>query len=162
MKLVQDFHVTSCFVGGNARKLESKFCTTFNENQSVYIDLVAILFVPYKIITGVVNVKKPKNLQIENEYPHMTLMTGDWAAKYSNDLCQDVFGKNGAFSDLYDDDGKRNIWQNGKFGLWSCQSKVLKSEKKKLDVYLIRPKKCLQLFCISEAFFSKKSKSKKR
>lgn len=30
MKWVKDFHVTSCYIGRNKKKLESEFCTTFS------------------------------------------------------------------------------------------------------------------------------------
>ena len=126
------------------------------------MDLVALLYVPYKIVTGVVEIRKPKDFKIENEYPHMTLMTGDWKPVHSNDLLQTVFDKKGPFEDLYDDGSKVNIWQKGSIIVEECRTKVLKKDKEKNDVYLCRLKKPLELYCRAEAFFRNKNKSKNK
>ena len=91
MKLVQNLHLTTCFIGHGPKsneKLESKYCTQFREGQKVKMKLVALVYVPYKIITGIVKItgwgnsyEKPL---VENEFPHMTLMTGDWKPVDSN------------------------------------------------------------------------------
>ena len=64
------------------------------------LSIVALVYVPYKIITGIVEVKN-KNVMIENKFPHVTLMTGDWNPFDSNHLLEKLFGKNGRYKKDY-------------------------------------------------------------
>ena len=50
-----------------------------------------MIYVPDKLGAGVC---VPKGIEIENKYPHMTLMTSDgWNAVMSNNVLQSTCGK---------------------------------------------------------------------
>jgi hypothetical protein len=92
LKFVKDMHITSLFVGGNKKKAESEYFTTFKPNYEFSIDIVGFLVVPGKIMVGICYPDQSV-IKIENDFPHMTLMTGEWAAKFSNDSMRELFGE---------------------------------------------------------------------
>jgi hypothetical protein len=82
-KMPASYHVTQLFIGGNKSKLESPIFKNFRENKQVDIEVSGVIYVPGKILTAICFPKA----DVENEFPHMTLMLGNgWAAKFSNDV----------------------------------------------------------------------------
>jgi hypothetical protein len=75
------YHVTTMFLGGNQEKVNTEIFKSYSDGQKVEIPIRALIFVPGKIMAAVCF---PSTL-IENEFPHMTLLLGSWAAKFSND-----------------------------------------------------------------------------
>jgi len=90
---------------------------------------------------------------IENEFPHMTLMTGDWNAVQSNDIMKVLFGKNGRYKKDYKGNG--SLWkQNKKFTI-ACSEKIF---GKRSDIYIAKLKKPLRLKSITKAFYNKRDR----
>ena len=74
------YHVTSLFIGGNRKQMETSIYQNFEIDKEVKIPVRALLFVPGKIITGVCFPEE----EVQNAFPHMTLLLGKWLAKDSN------------------------------------------------------------------------------
>lgn len=72
--------MTTLFIGGNKKKLESPIYQSFNEGDLIQVPARGIIFVPGKIMAAVCFPK----CQVENRFPHMTLLLGKWPAKNSN------------------------------------------------------------------------------
>ena len=79
-KIRPTYHVTSMFIGGGKPKTESKIYQNFEVGKIVNVPVRALLFVPGKILTGVCF----PDADVENRFPHMTLLLGKWPAKNSN------------------------------------------------------------------------------
>jgi len=84
-------HITTFFV----KKLDEIFFTNFEEGLSIPIEVLAMAYVPDKIICGVC-LPDPNMIDIENKIPHMTLFVQDWAPRFSNNLLQALFTDKGA------------------------------------------------------------------
>jgi len=72
----------------------------------VRIVIRAVIYVPEKLVAGICF----PDCEIENEFPHLTLMVSQgWAAVMSNSVIQATCGKNGIFEQAYiaAEDGKR-------------------------------------------------------
>ena len=100
LELIKDMHVTSLFIGGKKSAASSEHFTTFKPNFQQDLELVGFIFVPGKLVTGICYPDQSA-IKIENEFPHMTLMKGDWAPKFSNDLMNLVCGKGGPLQKEY-------------------------------------------------------------
>ena len=85
--MIKDPHLTTLFLGGKPSEdiLSSKAYTKFQENLSVPLMIQAIVYVPYKIITALVRNIDAK-IPVENQFAHITLMTGKWKPNDSNTL----------------------------------------------------------------------------
>ena len=93
------YHITTMFIGGNKNKLKLPQCEYFEEAIKVTIDIRAVIYVPGKLVAGICF---PKGVEIENEYPHMTLMVSDgWKPMMSNSVIQATCGKGMAFHEAY-------------------------------------------------------------
>lgn len=88
-KFPNSLHVTSLYIGGNKEKLRSDFYTSFQEGVESDILIEGLVYVPGKLITGIVIVSE--ELKIENEFPHITLKIGSWDPKNSNDVLKAIF-----------------------------------------------------------------------
>ena len=68
------------------------------EGQAVGVTVRALIYVPDKLVAGIVFPK----CEIENEYPHLTLMVSPgWAPVTSNAVIKATCGKNGVFEQAY-------------------------------------------------------------
>lgn len=139
LHFLKDFHVTTLFIGKDKAKIETENFRTFKPNHRISLQLVGFVIVPDKIVTAICYPDQ-SSIKIENEYPHMTLMTGKWAPKDSNELFTSLFGKNGPLSEQYN-------------------SRKLENEKVSVTIrkhaetaYIVRAKP-LKLSVISDAFF---------
>lgn len=92
------FHITTLFIGGDKKKLQSEYFKSFKEGISLNIEIEAIVYVPEKIICGICFFAE-NNIQIENAFPHLTMMFGSWRPKNSNDVLEALF--NNRKSPLY-------------------------------------------------------------
>ena len=89
------YHVTSRYVGGDKSKLDPNF----QEGEQVSVQVRAVVYVPNHLIAGVVF----PQFDIENEFPHMTLMISHgWAAVDSNTLLTATCAEGDPFYDAYE------------------------------------------------------------
>ena len=100
LELIKDMHVTSLFIGGKKSATSSEHFVTFKPGFQQDLELVGFIFVPGKLVTGICYPDQSA-IKIENEFPHMTLMKGAWAPKFSNDLMKLVCGKGGPLQKEY-------------------------------------------------------------
>ena len=63
------------------------------------IEILGILVVPGKLIIGICF---PQH-EVDNKYPHMTLMLNEWPAKKSNDVMEACFDDKRPLAAIYDD-----------------------------------------------------------
>ena len=78
--------MTTLFIGGN-RKLLNSLSDYCCEGEEYSLEITRVLYSPENIITAVVQFAGP-SLQVKNAVPHITLMLGRYAAKFSNDFLQ--------------------------------------------------------------------------
>lgn len=97
------FHITTLYIGANETKLETPYYTEFKENEEFVISIDAILIVPGKIVTGITFPDRNRIL-IENRFPHVTLLLGEWSAVDSNGVMQALFDENGPLNQYYSTD----------------------------------------------------------
>ena len=92
-------HITTLFIGGNKNKMKLPQCEYFEEGKKVAIDIRAVIYVPGKLVAGICF---PQGVEIENEYPHMTLMVSDgWKPMMSNLVIQATCAKGMPFHEAY-------------------------------------------------------------
>ncbi|KAL4471704.1 hypothetical protein ABPG74_008597 [Tetrahymena malaccensis] len=155
-------HITTYFV----KQAEGIYYENFEEGLSIPIEVLAMAYVPNKIICGVC-LPDPNMIDIENKIPHMTLYVDEWAPRFSNNVLQALFTdkdaplakelQNGSLLDI----NKEII---GKYKLPVQEQNGLH------DVYFIKPKNYIMKFdATTKAFFgngpqqnNKKFQNKKR
>jgi hypothetical protein len=84
-KKPSDFHVTCLFIGGKSEMIDHPIMENFTEGKDIDIEITGLLIVPGKVVVGLVYTR---GVDIENKYPHMTLMLGSYQAKNSNDALE--------------------------------------------------------------------------
>ena len=94
-KFPNSIHVTTLFLGGNKSKTESVFFQKFQEGKPLVIEIEAVVFVPGKIICGICFFDS-NDIQIENEYPHLTMMVSGFQPKHSSDVLAALFKYHGS------------------------------------------------------------------
>ena len=88
------YHVTSLFIAGNKQKLRQPQFEFHQEGKAVPIEIRAIIYVPGQLVAGICF----PECDIENEFPHMTLMVSQgWAPVASNAVIQATCKKNKVF-----------------------------------------------------------------
>ena len=97
---VADPHVTTLFIGNDKQKRLTESFKTFRPGHKGEVNIVGYVIVPNKIITAICYPDQSV-IKIENKFPHMTLMTGKWKPKNSNDLFEALFGHKGKLKDNY-------------------------------------------------------------
>lgn len=97
---IPDPHVTTLFIGGSNAKTKSDCFTSFQPGYKMKVNIIGFAIVPGKIVAGICYPDQSV-IKIDNEFPHMTLMKGGWAPKFSNDLIQALCGKEGPLSKEY-------------------------------------------------------------
>jgi len=100
LQFIKDLHVTSLYVGGSRAKAKTEYFITFRPDYKMDLDLAGFIVVPGKLVTAICYPDQ-SIIKIENEFPHVTLMQGGWAPKFSNDLLQALCGKDGPLSKEY-------------------------------------------------------------
>lgn len=94
-KWAKSFHVTTLFIGNNERQLNhpifKNYMKTKGEAQkSEKIFLNAVVIVPKKLVCAICFPR----FAVDNTWPHVTLLTGTWKPKHSNDVLKQLFEDN--------------------------------------------------------------------
>ncbi|HRP38035.1 MAG TPA: hypothetical protein PLS50_09595, partial [Candidatus Dojkabacteria bacterium] len=100
MTFVRDFHITSLFIGKDKKKKDTEYYTSFKPGHKMEIQLVGLVIVPNKIVTAICYPDQSQ-IKIENRFPHMTLMTGEWKPVDSNELLENLFGQSKPYHEDY-------------------------------------------------------------
>ena len=80
-KFPNSYHCTTLFVGGNRQKMQKREMEFHQEGRDVQVEIRAIIYVPDKLVAGICF----PDCEIENEFPHVTLMVSQgWAPVLSN------------------------------------------------------------------------------
>eukprot|EP01017_Pseudomicrothorax_dubius_P048209 TRINITY_DN8739_c0_g1_i1.p1 TRINITY_DN8739_c0_g1~~TRINITY_DN8739_c0_g1_i1.p1 ORF type:complete len:622 (-),score=131.51 TRINITY_DN8739_c0_g1_i1:134-1999(-) len=132
------FHITTLFIGGAQKKVQTQFYTRFIENLDIDIRIHALVYVPDCIITGVC-VQDQSIIPIENEFPHMTLLVGKFKPKDSNTVLSSLFGQDGPLHKQY----KKGFLHSEEEYMDCYPIKVV--DGKVHDVYIYKPKEVFQL-----------------
>lgn len=100
-KKVDDYHVTSLFLGKDAEKMNHEIYQNHQDGEEVSIEILALVVVPNKIITGICF----PEYQVANRCPHVTLMTNEWKPAQSNNLLEEACtrGTKSPFSEAYEE-----------------------------------------------------------
>ena len=94
-RFVPDFHVTCQWVG---RDDDKEVLPNFKNNQMFDVEIMALVVVPDKIVTGVCF----PGCEVENKCPHVTIALNQWEAVMSNALLEkSCLSKNAGFSKAY-------------------------------------------------------------
>ena len=122
------------FIGGNKKKVNLPQCQYFEEGNKISIDIRAVIYVPDRLITGICF---PKGIEIENEYPHLTLMISEgWNAVLSNAVIETTCGKGMPFYDAYIDASK-NILPAKNAGVISAHNVDIDKKGKNEVVFVL-------------------------
>jgi len=97
---VADPHVTTLFIGNDKQKRATECFKSFRPGHKTELSILGYVIVPNKIITAIC-FPDQSVIKIENKFPHMTLMTGKWKPKNSNDLFEALFGSKGKLKENY-------------------------------------------------------------
>lgn len=93
------WHTTCLYIGEDYTKLESNIYKKFVEGIKINILASTFIYVPGKIILSPVFFDNFS--LIENKYPHMTMMVGEYQAVDSNYVMESIFGHDDELRDLY-------------------------------------------------------------
>jgi len=87
------------FIGGNKKKLSEPAYINFQEGKPVDVDIRAVIYVPDKLVAGICFPKA----EIENEFPHMTLLVSEgWAPVMSNSVIKATCARKQVFENAYE------------------------------------------------------------
>ncbi|KAM3130226.1 hypothetical protein pb186bvf_017621 [Paramecium bursaria] len=75
-------HCTTLFVGGRQ--------DIFKKSKMYQLKIAGLAISPYNIITCILD-RDDYQIEIANQYPHITTLVGKWKPKDSNDLLTEVF-----------------------------------------------------------------------
>eukprot|EP01017_Pseudomicrothorax_dubius_P027925 TRINITY_DN3273_c0_g3_i3.p1 TRINITY_DN3273_c0_g3~~TRINITY_DN3273_c0_g3_i3.p1 ORF type:complete len:577 (-),score=151.28 TRINITY_DN3273_c0_g3_i3:584-2314(-) len=139
-------HITTLFLGGNPKKQKSEYYTKFRENLDMDICVNALVYVPDCIITGVC-IQDQSVIPIENEFPHLTMMVGEFKPKDSNTVLTALFGEGGPLEDMY----QAGFFTSDK-ELAECHS-IEVVDGKYHDVYILKPKNVFKLQGRTKSFY---------
>lgn len=82
-KFPNSHHITTLFIGGNRGKLNTPQAQYHQEGKEVDVQIRAVVYVPDKLVAGICF----PNCEIENDYPHLTMMVSNgWAPVLSNSV----------------------------------------------------------------------------
>ncbi len=73
-KPVDDYHVTTYYIGKDQEKTDHKLFQNHVDGVEVEVKILALVIVPNKIITAICF----PDYEIANKCPHVTLMTNEW------------------------------------------------------------------------------------
>jgi len=94
------FHITTLYIGNNFKKKETEYFKSFRENVVIDLDIVGFVIVPNKVVAAICYPDQ-SIIKIDNRFPHITLMKGQWPPKSSNDVMEALFGRSGPLSQKY-------------------------------------------------------------
>lgn len=102
LQFIHDLHITSLYVGDDLNNTKKHYFKNFKEGYQQDTEIVGMVIVPNKIITAICYPDQSV-IQVENKFPHITVMKGEWAPKFSNDVCNTLFGPQGPLEKEYSD-----------------------------------------------------------
>jgi len=100
-KKVDDFHVTTYYVGRDEDKTSHELYKNFQPDIEIPVEIVALVIVPNKIVTGICF---PEH-DVANRCPHVTLMVNGWKPTMSNSLLEEscTRGTKSPFTEHYEE-----------------------------------------------------------
>src|SRR3990167_3471585 len=140
--LTPEPHITTLYLGHKppTSATTQEIYSKFSPGIKIPFDVHAVAYLPGQILTGVTKLDRTA-VFCDNEYDHMTLMTGTLTAKYSNDLLIQIFQNIDYLKE-----------REGLFG-GVTPGRVVKVEvnvqKKKQHAYLIKPLQPLHVYAIA-------------
>ena len=97
-KLPKNFHITTLFRGKKGFDKEEEAYKEFEENKETLINVYGIVIIPLKIITFIIKT----NEKSINKIPHITAaINGEFKAKNSNDVMENIFGEGKEYHNVY-------------------------------------------------------------
>jgi hypothetical protein len=90
-KAHKKWHITTLFKKGKAFNKNHPAFTRFEKGKSLSVEIKGIVYIPGKIMFSIVFPDTP----VENEFPHMTTLVGEYKPMHSNDVMKALFSKGG-------------------------------------------------------------------
>jgi len=100
LQFIHDLHITSLYIGDDLNNTKKHYFKNFKEGHQQDAEIVGMVIVPNKIITAICYPDQSV-IQVENKFPHITVMKGEWAPKFSNDVFNALFGTQGSLEKEY-------------------------------------------------------------
>jgi hypothetical protein len=94
------WHTTCLYIGKDKKKTESEIYRKFKEGAKLDLVTSTFVYIPGKIMSAPVFFEKFK--LIENKYPHMTLLVGEYRAVDSNYVLEAIFDHIPEMRNLYE------------------------------------------------------------
>ncbi|CDW83198.1 UNKNOWN [Stylonychia lemnae] len=95
---VPNYHVTCLYVGGDAKIMESEIALKFCQDVQVAVKLMGCLIIQNRLVIGIPTLI---DQEIENEFPHVTIMIRNCKAFDSNMALRLLCDKGCEFNDIY-------------------------------------------------------------
>lgn len=146
LRFIDDYHITSLFVGNRKEKMHTSYFTSFREGVEMDIEVTAVAYVPNKIYTGICVIDQSK-VKVENAFPHLTLLTGDWKPVKSNDLLENLFGRGAIF--------ERDFVEFTESGTQMIKEFTVKIDRETVTGYLVRMPSKLVIPGVTKAFYGR-------
>lgn len=90
-------HITTYFKKTKVFSVSHPTVLSFEEGKTIEAQVLALIYIPEKIITSVVFVDTP----VDNKFPHMTTLLCNYKAKCSNDVISELYASNKEFQEAY-------------------------------------------------------------
>jgi hypothetical protein len=112
-------------VGKDEDKLDNDHYRNFQSNLEVPVEILALVVVPGKIVTGVCF----PDYDVSNRCPHVTLMVNGWKPAISNALLEEscTRGTKSPFAEIYDELKQNGTIREGQKQIVNGQVKVEKN-----------------------------------
>jgi len=147
LKYVNDYHITTLYLGGDPQKKLTPYYTKFKEGIEIDIEAYGVAFVPNKIYAGFC-ILDQSIVPVENNFPHVTLLTGEWSAVKSNNLLESLFGEGAPFETEF---------KNGLFtkaGSTFFREAAIKVDGETVTAYFLKMPKNLVIPAATKAAYS--------
>jgi hypothetical protein len=142
-KADKKWHITTLFKKGKTFTKSHPAYTSFEKDKGITVDVRGLVYIPEKIIFCICFPDTP----VENQFPHMTTLLGEYSAKHSNDVMKELFGSGCQFEDEYESVFKVNL--NDKAFLEECGITLFKKKEK---CYIIKFEEPISLETVMHAF----------
>jgi hypothetical protein len=100
MREPNSWHTTCLYIGTDYSKLDSYIYKNFKEGMKIDLVTSTFVYIPNKIMASPVFLNYKL---IDNEFPHMTLMVGQYQAVDSNYVLKALFSKDDELGNMYRD-----------------------------------------------------------
>ena len=92
-KFVDNPHIVALYIGKDKKILKTSSYREFPKNTQVEFKIIGHILVPNKLMIALCDYDSSV-FNIENKYPHMILMDGEWTAKESSQILKAIFEEN--------------------------------------------------------------------